>query len=48
MEINNSYPQDSYQSKTSSTKKVDEVNSGGISNSKSFLKLTSLLSVIVF
>ncbi len=32
MEINNSYSQNSYQSKTSSTKKVDEVNSGGISN----------------
>ena len=32
MEINNSYSQNSYQSKTSSTKKVDEVNSGGILN----------------
>ena len=32
MEINNSYSQNSYQSKTSSTKTVDEVNSGGISN----------------
>ena len=32
MEINNSYSQNSYQSQTSSTKKVDEVNSGGILN----------------
>ncbi len=32
MEINNSYSQNSYQSKTSSTKKVDEVNGGGILN----------------
>lgn len=32
MEINNSYSQNSYQSKTSSTKKVDEVNNGGILN----------------
>ena len=32
MEINNSYSQDSYQSKTSSTKAVDEVNNGGILN----------------
>jgi hypothetical protein len=32
MEINNSYSQNSYQSKTSSTKAVDEVNSGGILN----------------
>ena len=32
MEINNSYSQNSYQSKTSSTKAVDEVNNGGILN----------------
>ena len=32
MEINNSYSQDSYQSKTSSTKAVDEVNNGGLLN----------------
>ena len=32
MEINNSYSQNSYQSKTSSTKAVDEVNNGGLLN----------------
>lgn len=32
MEINNSYSQNLYQSQTSSTKKVDEVNGGGILN----------------
>jgi hypothetical protein len=32
MEINNSYSQNSYQSKTSSTKAVDEVNNDGILN----------------